>query len=260
MPMGHLNESIVLHTFNNKKVLKLLFSFDLISYRINVRYSSMRTLLMQLSLGLFENQGIISPGKGAVFLKGFACQYSEELCTHVRLIEKEAPFQKRIAPNGYPMSVMVSNCGQFGSLSSEKGYSYTEINPHTQKPWPKMPEIFLKLAISSAKMAGFPTFIPNSCHLNRYMIGAKLGLHTDKVENNDFEPVVTISLGLPATFEYGGLTRSAAKQKILLEHGDVMVWGGPARLNYHGVLPIVSGVHPLMGACRVSLVFRKVNL
>ncbi len=214
---------------------------------------------MQLSLDLFEKQGIISPGKGAVFLKGFACQYSEKLSAHVRNIEKEAPFQKRIAPNGYPMSVMGSNCGQFGSLSSEEGYFYTEINPHTREPWPKMPEIFLKLAISSAKIAGFPTFIPNSCHLNRYKIGAKLGLHCDKVEYNYDEPVVTISLGLPAVFEYGGRKRSDSKQRILLEHGDIMIWGGPARLNYHGVLPIISGMHPVMGTCRISLVFRKVN-
>ena len=155
------------------------------------------------------------------------------------------------------MSVATSSCGTAGWVSDHYGYRYSRLNPATRQPWPDMPEVLLALASAAANSVGFTGFVPDSCLINYYQPGAKLTLHQDKNERDFSQPIVSVSLGLPAVFLMGGLARSDATQKLALSHGDVMVWGGPARMNYHGVLPIKPGTHPLVGEQRINLTFRK---
>jgi alkylated DNA repair protein (DNA oxidative demethylase) len=160
-------------------------------------------------------------------------------------------------PSGHSMSVGMTNCGSYGWVTDSNGYRYSPVDPESGKSWPEMPESFLKLAEDAAREAGFPDFSPDACLINRYVQGAKMSLHQDKDEQDLLAPIVSVSLGLPATFMFGGRNRSDAVQKISLMHGDVVVWGGPARLFYHGVAPVKQGAHPVTGECRINLTFRK---
>lgn len=195
--------------------------------------------------------------EGAVVLGGFALAYEAPLLAAVRDITAKAPFRHLITPGGYRMSVAMTNCGRLGWVSDRSGYRYDPIDPETGLPWPPMPETFATLAAKAAATAGFAGFAPEACLINRYEPGAKLSLHQDKDERNYDAPIVSVSLGLPATFLFGGLARSDKQQRVRLTHGDVVVWGGPARLAYHGVLPLADGHHSLLGSQRINLTFRK---
>jgi len=162
-----------------------------------------------------------------------------------------------VTPGGYRMSVAMTNCGSLGWVSDRSGYRYDSRDPETGQPWPAMPAVLLRLAQAAAKEAGFPDFLPDACLINRYEAGAKLALHQDKDERNFAAPIVSVSLGIPATFLFGGVQRADTTLRVPLVHGDVVVWGGPARLRYHGVLPLKPGNHPAFGAHRVNLTFRK---
>jgi alkylated DNA repair protein (DNA oxidative demethylase) len=164
-----------------------------------------------------------------------------------------------VTPGGFRMSVAMTNCGTYGWITDKKGYRYTSVDPLSNQPWPSMPQIFLDLANLAAAEAEFFNFVPDACLINCYEPGAKLSLHQDKDEKNLNEPVVSVSLGIPATFLFGGVHRSDKQQRIRLEHGDVVVWGGPSRLNYHGILPIKEAIHELVGRQRINLTFRKAN-
>ena len=169
----------------------------------------------------------------------------------------EAVFRHLITPGGFRMSVAMVNCGTYGWVSDRTGYRYDAIDPESGKPWPHMPDVFRKLARDAAASAGFEDFEPDACLVNRYEPGARLSLHQDKNERGFDAPIVSVSLGIPAVFLWGGLRREDRPVRIPLMHGDVMVWGGPSRLRYHGVLPLKEGHHPLTGGYRINLTFRK---
>lgn len=194
---------------------------------------------------------------GAVVLRRFALDRERELLEAVETVIAAAPFRHMITPGGFRMSVAMTNCGEVGWVSDPTGYRYDPIDPETGQPWPAMPEVFLELAAAAAKEAGFANYAPDVCLINRYEPGAKLSLHQDRDEQDKVHPIVSVSLGLPATFQFGGATRKERPQRIELLHGDVVVWGGGSRLNYHGVLPLKDGSHPLTGPYRINLTFRR---
>ena len=195
---------------------------------------------------------------GAVLLRGFADPEVASLIDAVSRIVQKAPFRHLVVPGGHTMSVAMTNCGRTGWVSDRTGYRYDPVDPDTKLPWPAMPALFLDLAARAAAEAGFANYDPDACLINRYVPGAKLSLHQDRDENDAWAPIVSVSLGLPATFLWGGKRRSDPQRRIRLESGDVVVWGGPARFVYHGVAPLKDGEHPLTGAARINLTFRKV--
>jgi alkylated DNA repair protein (DNA oxidative demethylase) len=200
-----------------------------------------------------------SMAEGAVLLRGFAKSFEAELIEALRDIAAQAPFRHMITPGGHRMSVAMSNCGGLGWVTDRSGYRYDASDPETGKPWPAMPPLFRELARQAAAEAGFDGFSPDACLINRYQSGARMSLHQDKDELDFGAPIVSVSLGLPATFLFGGSRRSDKPRRFRLEHGDVAVWGGPARLRFHGVAPLADGEHDLMGRHRINLTFRKVR-
>jgi alkylated DNA repair protein (DNA oxidative demethylase) len=195
---------------------------------------------------------------GAVLLRGFALPEAPALLEEVARIAHAAPFRHLVTPGGYTMSVAMTNCGRVGWVSDRSGYRYDRSDPDTGARWPAMPEAFLELAVRAATEAGFAHYDPDACLINRYIAGAKLGLHQDRDEKDPWAPIVSVSLGLAAVFLWGGKSRSDPVRRLRLEHGDIAVWGGPARFVYHGVAPLKDGQHPLTGAARINLTFRKV--
>jgi alkylated DNA repair protein (DNA oxidative demethylase) len=160
-------------------------------------------------------------------------------------------------PNGLRMSVAMTNCGSAGWVSGPNGYRYAHVDPHSGLAWLPMPQVYLDLAATAAAAAGFGGFTPDACLINRYAPGTRLSLHQDKDERDFSAPIVSVSLGLPAVFLFGGASRRERPHRIPLAHGDVVVWGGLARLRYHGVLPLKEAVHPVLGRQRINLTFRK---
>jgi len=195
--------------------------------------------------------------EGAVILRGFCSAQAPSLMRELLGVTAASPFRHMITPGGYRMSVAMTNCGPLGWVSDASGYRYSAADPLTGAPWPAMPEGFVRLAESAAAAAGFPSFAPDACLVNRYEPGAKLSLHQDKDERDFAAPIVSVSLGLPATFLFGGQRRKDPVRRYRLVSGDVVVWGGPARLTYHGVSPLADGEDPLTGRCRINLTFRK---
>ncbi len=194
---------------------------------------------------------------GAVVLHGFAVPNDAAIFAALQGVTSEAAFRHLITPGGFRMSVAMINCGAYGWVSDRTGYRYDATDPESGKPWPRMPGVFLTLARGAAASAGFEDFEPDACLVNRYEPGARLSLHQDKNERGFDAPIVSVSLGIPAVFLWGGLRREDRPVRIPLMHGDVMVWGGPSRLRYHGVLPLKEGHHPLTGGYRINLTFRK---
>jgi len=193
---------------------------------------------------------------GAWVLRGFALDVAERLLIGSKRIATASPFRHLVTPGGQSMSVAMTNCGNVGWFSDRRGYRYTEVDPETSRPWPAMPALFMQLASDAAREAGFDHYAPDVCLINRYEIGTRLTLHQDHDERDRRAPIVSVSLGLPATFLFGGFARKEPQQRVPLVHGDVVVWGGPSRMRYHGVLPIKDGEHPLAGARRFNLTFR----
>lgn len=194
---------------------------------------------------------------GAMLLAGFARPIDASLVEVVHSVIERAPFRHLVTPGGHRMSVAMTNCGRVGWVSDRRGYRYDAIDPDSGQPWPPMPAIFAQIAEQAAAKADFADFRPDACLINRYEPGAKLSLHQDKDELDFNAPIVSMSLGLPATFLFGGLNRSDKTARYRLTHGDVVVWGGPARLAYHGVMPLADGEHPSLGRQRINLTFRK---
>ena len=194
---------------------------------------------------------------GAVVLRRLAREQSDALLAAIAQVAAVSPFRHMVTPGGYTMSVAMTNCGALGWSTDSRGYCYAAIDPLTGRPWPAIPDVFLRLAKMAAGQAGYPEFSPDACLINRYQPGAKLSLHQDKDEARLDAPIVSVSLGLPATFQFGGLKRSDLLQRVWLEHGDVVVWGGASRLFYHAILPLKPGSHPQVGAWRYNLTFRR---
>jgi alkylated DNA repair protein (DNA oxidative demethylase) len=197
--------------------------------------------------------------EGAALLRGFARPFEAELLPALRAIVKQAPFRHLITPGGHRMSVAMTNCGNVGWVSDSTGYRYDAIDPESRQPWPAMPTVLRRLAADAASDAGFNGFEPGACLINRYVPGAKLSLHQDRDELDFAAPIVSVSLGLPAIFLFGGSKRADKPNRYRLEHGDVVVWGGPSRLFFHGVAPLADGEHAQMGRQRINLTFRKVR-
>ncbi|HSS84652.1 MAG TPA: DNA oxidative demethylase AlkB [Reyranella sp.] len=194
---------------------------------------------------------------GAVLLRGRALPVERALLAAIDRIAAQAPFRRMVTPGGFQMSVAMTNCGSVGWVTDRTGYRYDSRDPDSGAPWPAMPDVFLALAREVAEDAGFTGFVPDACLINCYEPGARLSLHQDKDERDYAHPVVSVSLGLPATFQFGGLKRNDRPLKVPLHHGDVVVWGGAARLVFHGVLALKEGEHPALGRRRVNLTFRK---
>jgi DNA oxidative demethylase len=196
---------------------------------------------------------------GACLLRGFALDKVAALLPEIEQIETAAAFRHLETPGGFRMSVAMTNCGALGWMSDRRGYRYTTHDPLTGQPWPQIPQVFLALAESAARAAGFNEFKPDACLINRYVPGARLTLHQDKDENDFGAPIVSVSLGLPAIFLFGGNSRKDKQRRIPVQHGDVVVWGGPARLYHHGILALKDGHHAVLGQQRVNLTFRRVQ-
>jgi alkylated DNA repair protein (DNA oxidative demethylase) len=199
----------------------------------------------------------VALGADAVVLRRFACDIEAEVLAALNAVIAVAPFRNMVTPGGYTMSVAMTNCGLAGWVTDTSGYRYTQQDPVSGDRWPPMPAIFLSLATRAAATAGFEDFLPDACLINRYAPGAKLSLHQDKNETDFTRPIVSVSLGLPAKFLFGGLRRNDRATRVDLRHGDVVVWGRSARLAYHGVDTLKDGEHPATGRCRLNLTFRK---
>jgi alkylated DNA repair protein (DNA oxidative demethylase) len=209
--------------------------------------------------GLFDAEPPeIALAPGAMLLGGFARDVAARLHADVEAVAARAPFRHLLTPGGRRMSVAMTNCGALGWVSDLSGYRYVPCDPLSGEPWPPMPESFRSLARDAAARAGFPGYEPDACLINRYEPGARLSLHQDRDERDREAPIVSVSLGLPAVFLFGGLHRADPTRRFTLTHGDVVVWGGPSRFRYHGVLPIEDGQHPDLGRRRINLTFRKV--
>jgi DNA oxidative demethylase len=194
---------------------------------------------------------------GAVLLRGFAITDTPTLLADLDSVLVEAPFRHMITPGRYRMSVAMTNCGAAGWITDRSGYRYGPCDPASGKPWPPMPASFNQLATRAAARAGYPGFASDACLINRYEPGARLSLHQDRNERDFAQPIVSVSLGLAATFLFGGLRRTDRPQRLRLESGDIAVWGGPSRLAFHGIDPLAEGEHPLTGRCRINLTFRR---
>ena len=195
-------------------------------------------------------------GPGAFVLRGFAVEEAPALLDLLERIVQVAPLRHMETARGWRMSVAMTNCGRAGWLSDRNGYRYDPIDPQSNRPWPAMPEVFAGLAERAASAAGFGRFAPDACLVNRYEPGARLSLHQDRNEQDFAAPIVSVSLGVPASFLWGGAARSDRTRRVRLEHGDIVVWGGPARLNFHGIEALRDSHHPLTGSARFNLTFR----
>jgi alkylated DNA repair protein (DNA oxidative demethylase) len=215
-----------------------------------------------MTLDLFPDEPAVPPGEepiapGAVLLRGLARPGGPQLLEAVAAATRQSPFRYMTTPGGFRMSVAMTNCGTAGWITDATGYRYGPIDPQTGAPWPAIPDVFVRLAAQAAEQAGFGRFAPDACLINRYEPGSRLSLHQDRNERDFTAPIVSVSLGLPAVFLFGGARRADKTQRVALAHGDVVVWGGPSRLRFHGVLPLKDGEHPLVGRRRINLTFRK---
>jgi DNA oxidative demethylase len=209
---------------------------------------------------LFEGEvGVEALGPGAVLLRGFAGPLGDALLAGIAQVAAASAFRHLTVRSGARMSVAMTNCGDLGWVSDRSGYRYDPRDPETGRPWPAMPADFASLARRAAEAAGYPDYAPEACLVNRYAPGARLSLHQDRDEQAVRAPIVSVSLGLPATFLWGGLSRSDPTRRLRLAHGDVAVWGGPSRMVYHGVAPLADGAHAATGQVRYNLTFRRVR-
>jgi alkylated DNA repair protein (DNA oxidative demethylase) len=216
---------------------------------------------MSATADLFEPldpvPGSMALGPGATLLRGFAARQAQPLLIAVEQITAAAPLRHLTTPGGFRMSVAMTNCGSLGWVSDRTGYRYTREDPDSGRSWPALPPLFLQLAQQAAAQAGFARFAPDACLINSYEPGARLSLHQDKDELDLSVPIVSVSLGIAAVFLFGGLRHSDPVRTVPLQHGDVVVWGGPSRLSYHGVRPLKDSEHRLLGRRRINLTFRK---
>ena len=213
---------------------------------------------MEMTADLFQAMPRDLPlADGAVLLGRFAEPLDKRLLAVIERVAAAAPFRHMVTPGGYRMSVAMTNCGKAGWITDRAGYRYEPIDPERGEKWPAMPRVLSDLAVRAAKAGGFDGFAPDSCLINCYAPGTRLSLHQDRNERDFDAPIVSVSLGLPAVFLFGGQRRSDRPQRVALAHGDVVVWGGPARMAFHGVMPLADGEHVLTGRRRLNLTLRR---
>lgn len=213
---------------------------------------------MSLSHDLFGESSVADAARrGLTYLPAFALPIEQALLGAISEIELAAPFRHMLTPGGQRMSAAMTNCGEVGWVTDRKGYRYDRLDPETGRPWPPLPTCLAHLAEHAAARAGFAAFRPDVCLINRYEPGARMSLHQDRDERDFSAPIVSVSLGLGATFLFGGSKRSDKPHRLPLAHGDVLVWGGPTRLNFHGITPVADGCHPIVGRMRLNLTMRK---
>lgn len=217
---------------------------------------------MPPTLDLFGDDDTAQQGREAIgpqsfVLRSFALPYADALLQGVDDVTARSPFRHMDTPGGYTMSVALTNCGQLGWTTDARGYRYARIDPMTGQPWPDLPDAFMRLAQAAAAESGFPGFAPDACLVNRYEPGSRLSLHQDKNERDYDAPIVSVSLGMPAVFLFGGNDRADKALRVPLFHGDVVVWGGVDRLRYHGVMPMKDLPHPRLGSQRINFTLRK---
>ncbi len=194
---------------------------------------------------------------GASLLHGFAEAAAPALLAGISAVADKSPFRHLVTPGGFRMSVAMTNCGDYGWVSDRRGYRYDRLDPQSGQSWPRMPDVFLEVGRQAAMAAGYDNFQPDVCLINRYTPGTRLTLHQDRDEGDFAHPIVSISLGIPAIFQWGGLARGDKTRRYQLHHGDVVIWGGPSRLRFHGIAPLKEGVHPMTGDIRFNLTFRR---
>lgn len=210
------------------------------------------------TLDLFDEPGAGQAGRlGLTYLPGFALPFEQALLADIRAVTAAAPFRHMLTPGGQRMSVAMTNCGEVGWVTDRKGYRYDRLDPETGRPWPPLPTSMTQIARRAAEEAGFGAFQADVCLINRYEPGARMSLHQDRDERDFSSPIVSVSLGLGATFLFGGLERTDKPHRLPLAHGDVVVWGGAHRLVFHGVAPVADGYHPAVGRMRLNLTMRK---
>jgi alkylated DNA repair protein (DNA oxidative demethylase) len=197
---------------------------------------------------------------GAQLLRGFALPVAGDVGAEIAEVARAAPPRRMTTPGGHRMSVMMTNCGTFGWITDARGYRYVRIDPESGQPWPALPPAMTRLASAAARAAGYASFAPDACLVNRYEPGARMALHQDKNERDFAQPIVSVSLGLPIVFLFGGPERRHRAQRVPLVHGDVVVWGGPSRLFFHGVMPLKEGHHAALGRMRINLTFRRAGV
>ena len=213
---------------------------------------------MSRTRDLFEESGSDRAGElGLTYLAGFALPLERELLAGIAEVVAAAPFRHMLTPGGQRMSAAMTNCGEAGWVTDRKGYRYDRLDPESGRPWPSLPASFTQLARRAAAEAGFGSFRPDVCLINRYEPGTRMSLHQDRDERDFSEPIVSVSLGLTATFLFGGLQRSDRPHRLPLQHGDVLVWGAAKRLAFHGIAPVADGDHPTVGRIRLNLTLRK---
>jgi len=205
---------------------------------------------------LFADSEVTELAPGAVLLRGAVGADDEQLLAEIDRLAAISPFRRVVTPSGKPMSVEITSCGKVGWVSDRRGYRYETIDPATGNPWPPMPDFLREFASRAAAMAGYEKYLPDTSLINKYSVGSKMGMHQDRDEQDFSRPIVSVSLGLPINFKFGGLSRAGATVKVQLAHGDVVVFGGAARLAFHGVGTLRKGTHPLTGALRYNLTFR----
>ena len=213
-----------------------------------------------MNLELFDPpalEGTVALGRHALVLRGLALPWVEDLMPALQALERESPFRNMTTRGGHTMSVALTSCGELGWVSDRHGYRYASLDPDTGRPWPVMPDAFRRLARHAADKAGLGPFEPDACLVNRYAPGSRMGLHQDSNEKDRGAPIVSVSLGIPAVFLFGGFRRGDKAQRVPLFHGDVVVWGGEDRMRFHGVLPLKPAEHSRLGPCRINLTFRK---
>ena len=201
----------------------------------------------------------VALSQGAMLLPGFALEWAEMLLSGIAEVALRAPFRQMVTPGGFAMSVAMTNCGPLGWVTDRKGYRYSALDPVSGLPWPPMPEGFARLSSAAAIRAGYSDFSPDACLINRYDPKARMSRHQDRDERDLAQPIVSVSLGVSAVFEWGGIVRQDAVQRIPLHHGDVVVWGGPSRLIYHGIQPLKAQGHAQTGEYRYNLTFRRAD-
>lgn len=215
-----------------------------------------------MTFNLFDDADLHAPahasmGTQACVLRRFAAPFMPLLLPALHDVLQAAPLRHLVTPGGHTMSVASTNCGTLGWMTDRRGYRYVAHDPVSGAPWPAMPTVFLALAHDAAARAGFPDFVPDACLVNRYGVGARMSLHQDKDEADRQAPIVSVSLGMPAIFLFGGMQRAAPTMRYPLLDGDVAVWGGVDRFRFHGVTPLKHQPHPVWGDYRINLTFRR---